>query len=214
MTLVRLGVVAVLLLTLAITAIVYPALPDQVPSHWNAAGEVDGYLPRLWGAAIVPLIMIPLTALFFLIPRIDPLRENYQKFQPYYEGFILVFALFFAIIQVQILLWGIGIEISPNIVIPPLFGALFIYIGFLLDHAEPNWFVGIRTPWTMSSGNVWKKTHALGGRLFKIAGIVSIVGVFFGPYALWFCLVPVLLVAGYTVVYSYIQFQRERRSTG
>ncbi|HII75581.1 MAG TPA: SdpI family protein [Methanolinea sp.] len=214
MTLVRLGVVAVVVLTLAITAIVYPALPDQVPSHWNAAGEVDGYLPRLWGAAIVPLIMIPLTALFFLIPRIDPLRENYRKFQPYYEGFILVFALFFAIIQVQILLWGIGIEISPNIVIPPLFGALFIYIGFLLDHAEPNWFVGIRTPWTMSSEKVWKKTHAMGGRLFKIAGIVSIVGVFFGSFALWFCLVPVLLVAGYTVVYSYIQFQRERISTG
>lgn len=214
MTLVRFGIVTVVVLTLAITAIVYPALPEQVPSHWNAAGEVDGYLPRLWGAAIVPLIMIPLTALFFLIPRIDPLRENYRKFHPYYEGFILVFALFFAIIQVQILLWGIGIEISPNIVIPPLFGALFIYIGFLLDHAEPNWFVGIRTPWTMSSGKVWKKTHDLGGKLFKIAGIVSIVGVFFGSYALWFCLVPVLLVAGYTVVYSYIQFQRERRSTG
>jgi len=213
MTPLRFGIVAVLILTLAITVVAYPTLPDQVPSHWNAAGEVDGYLPKLWGAAIVPLIMIPLTALLFLIPRIDPLRENYRKFKPYYEGFILVFALFFAIIQVQILLWGIGIEISPNIVIPPLFGALFIYIGFLLDHAEPNWFVGIRTPWTMSSENVWKKTHALGGRLFKIAGIVSIGGVFFGSNALWFCLVPVLLVAGYTVVYSYSQFQRERRST-
>jgi len=214
MTLIRYGILAVLLLTLAITTMVYPALPEQVPSHWNAAGEVDGYLPRLWGAAIVPLIVIPLTALFFLIPRIDPLRENYRKFRPYYEGFILVFALFFAIIQVQILLWGIGIEISPNIVIPPLFGTLFIYIGFLLDHAEPNWFVGIRTPWTLSSEKVWKETHALGGRLFKIAGIVSIAGVFFGSNALWFCLVPVLLVTGYTVGYSYIQFQGERRSTG
>ncbi len=214
MTPIRFGIVAVLVLTLAITAFVYPSLPDQIPSHWNAAGEVDGYLPAFWGAAIVPLIMISLTALFFFLPRIDPLRENYRRFHSYYEGFILVFAAFLGVIQVQILLWGIGIRISPNLVIPPLLGALFIYLGFLLDHAEPNWFVGIRTPWTMSSKTVWKKTHALAGRLFKIAGIVSIMGVFFGTYALWISLVTVLVVAGYTVVYSYLEFQNERRRTG
>jgi uncharacterized membrane protein len=214
MNLIRYGIVAVLLFTLGITALVYPALPDQVPSHWNAAGEVDGFLPTLWGVLIIPLLMVPFTALFFLLPRIDPLKENYRKFQPYYEGFILVFAVFLAIIQLQILLWGLGIQVSPNLVFPLLFGALFIYIGFLVEHAEQNWFMGIRTPWTLSSTQVWKKTHLLGARLFKIAGIISLFGVFFGTYALWFCLVPVLVVAGYTVVYSYIEYQRERRSTG
>jgi len=207
---IRCGVVAVLILTLAITALAYPALHDQVPSHWNAAGGVDGYLPTLWGVLIIPILMVPFTALFFLLPRLDPLKENYKKFQPYYEGFILVFAVFLAFIQLQILLWGLGIQVSPNLVFPIIFGTLFIYIGFLLEHAEQNWFVGIRTPWTMSSEQVWKKTHAIGGVLFKITGIVTLAGVFFGTYALWFCVVPVIIVAIYLVIYSYLEYQRER----
>jgi uncharacterized membrane protein len=210
MTPVRYGIAAIIILTLAITILAYPALPDQVPSHWNSTGEVDGYLPKLLGVLIIPLVMIPFTALFFLLPRIDPLKENYPKFQSYYEGFILIFAAFLFIIQLQILLWGLGYPISPTLIIPLIIGALFMYLGFLIEHAEPNWFVGIRTPWTLSSVRVWKKTHAIGGTLFKIAGIISIVGVLFGKYSLWFALVPVLAVSVYLVIYSYREYQKER----
>ena len=207
------GIIGVLLLTLAITILSYPALPEMIPSHWNTAGEVDGYLPKIWGVLIIPLLMVPLTALFFLLPRIDPLKENYRKFRPYYDGFILVFLVFFLLIQVQIILWGLGYQISPNLLIPPLTGALFIYIGFMVEHAEQNWFVGIRTPWTLSSERVWKKTHALGGTLFKIAGVIAIAGVFFGDYAFWFVLVPVLAIAVFTVAYSYYEYQKEMKDT-
>lgn len=210
---VRYGIIGVLLLTLAITVLSYPALPEMIPSHWNMAGEVDGYLPKIWGVLIIPLLMVPLTALFFLLPRIDPLKENYQKFRSYYDGFILVFLVFFLLVQVQIILWGLGYHISPNLLIPPLTGALFIYIGFLVEHAEQNWFVGIRTPWTLSSERVWKKTHALGGTLFKVAGVIAIAGVFFGDYAFWFILVPVLAVAVFTVAYSYYEYQKEMKDT-
>jgi uncharacterized membrane protein len=178
------------------------------------AGEVDGYLPKLWGLLFIPLLTILLTALFFILPRIDPLKANYEKFRPYYDGFILVFLVFFFAIQTQIILWGLGYQISPNLLIPVLTGALFIYLGFLIEHAEQNWFVGIRTPWTLSSQHVWKKTHILGGKLFKIAGIISIIGVFFGDYAFWFVLVPALAVAIITVVYSYIEYQKEMRTKG
>lgn len=211
MTRVRYGIVAIVILTLAITILVYPGLPDKIPSHWNSAGEVDGYLPKLWGVLIVPLLIIPFTALFFLLPRIDPLKKNYPKFQGYYEGFILVFAAFLFIIQLQILLWGLGYPISPTFLYPVILGALFIYLGFLIEHAEQNWFVGIRTPWTLSSERVWKKTHAIGGTLFKIAGIIAIAGVVFGKYSLWFALVPVLVVAVYTVIYSYLEYRKEDR---
>jgi uncharacterized membrane protein len=211
MNLIRYGIISVLILILAVTILAYPALPDMIPSHWNMAGEVDGYLPKLWGLLIIPLLTIPLTALFFLLPRIDPLKENYGKFRPYYDGFILVFLVFFLAIQMQIILWGLGYQISPNLLIPVLTGALFIYLGFLVEHAEQNWFVGIRTPWTLSSQHVWKKTHILGGKLFKIAGIISIIGVFSGDYAFWFIIVPALAVAIITVVYSYIEYQKEMR---
>ena len=210
MNLIRSGIGAVILLTLAVTILAYPGLPDQIPSHWNRAGEVDGDLPKFWGVLVIPVVMIAFTALFALIPRIDPLRANYQKFQMYYEGFILVFAVFLLLIQLQILLWGLGYPISPNLLLPLIMGALFIYLGFLIEHAEPNWFVGIRTPWTMSSERVWKKTHTLGGTLFKIAGILTMVGVVFGKYSLWFVLVPILVVSISLVIYSYLAFRKEK----
>ncbi len=209
---IRYGIILVIVLTLAITVLAYPALPDRIPSHWNINGEVDGYSSTLWGVLIVPLIMVSLTALLFLLPRIDPLRANYQKFRRYYDGFILVFAAFLFVIQLQILLSGLGYPVSPTLVYPVILGGLFIYLGFLIEHAEQNWFVGIRTPWTLSSEQVWKKTHARGGTLFKIAGIIAIAGVLFGRYSLWFVLVPVLVVSVYLVVYSYLEFQREKET--
>jgi uncharacterized membrane protein len=206
------AIIAVIILTFGFTIAVYPSAPDLVASHWNAAGEVNGYMSKFWGLFLVPFIMTGFVALLAFLPRIDPHKKNYEKFMGYYEGFILLFALFLMAIQVQIVLWSIGYQISPNITFPLLVGALFIYIGFLLGHAEQNWFVGIRTPWTLSSKTVWKKTHELGGKLFVIAGIISCLGIFAGVYALWFVLVPALAVAVITVAYSYYEFQKELKN--
>jgi uncharacterized membrane protein len=206
------AIIAVIILTFGFTIAVYPSAPDLVASHWNAAGEVNGYMSKFWGLFLVPFIMTGFVALLAFLPRIDPHKKNYEKFMGYYEGFILLFALFLMAIQVQIVLWSIGYQISPNITFPLLVGALFIYIGFLLGHAEQNWFVGIRTPWTLSSKTVWKKTHELGGKLFVIAGIISCLGIFAGVYALWFVLVPALVVAVITVAYSYYEFQKELKN--
>ena len=210
MKLIRPAIVLVLFLTAVITVVAYPVLPDVVASHWNAAGDLNGTMPKFWGLALIPVLMYGFCALFVVLPRIDPLRNNYQKFQDYYDGFILVFAVFFFFVQLQIILWGLGIHISPNLTLPVMIGILFIYIGFLIGHAEPNWFVGIRTPWTLSSDSVWKKTHQRGATLFKLAGVVSMIGILAGIYAWLFILIPAIAVALYTVVYSYIEFNKEQ----
>ena len=212
MNLIRVAVIAVLIITFAVTLAIYPAAPDQIASHWNADGQVDGYMSKFWGLFLIPFIMTGFVALLAVLPSIDPHKKNYEKFRDYYDGFILLFALFLLAIQVQIILWSIGYQISPNLTFPLLIGILFIYLGFLLDRAEQNWFVGIRTPWTMSSKTVWKKTHELGGKLFKIAGVISCSGIFAGVYALWFVLVPALAVAVITVVYSYFEYQKVLKS--
>jgi uncharacterized membrane protein len=211
MKLIRYAIFAFLILTFIITIAVYPTAPDRVVSHWNAAGQPDGYMSKFWGLGIIPLIMTACIALFVVIPRLDPLKKNYDKFRNYYEGFILLFVLFLLAIQVQIIVWSTGYHISPNLTLPVLIGILFIYIGFLTEHAEQNWFVGIRTPWTLSSRTVWKKTHELGGKLFKIAGIISFAGLLFQDLAIWFILVPVLAVAAFTIVYSYVEIQKENK---
>ena len=212
MKLIRAAIALVLILTAVMTLVAYPVMPTVVASHWNAAGELNGTMPKFWGLALIPLLMYGFCALFVVLPRIDPLRNNYQKFQDYYEGFILVFAAFFFFIQLQIILWGLGIHVSPNLTMPVMIGGLFVYIGFLMEHAEPNWFVGIRTPWTLSSDSVWKKTHQRAGTLFKLAGVVSMIGALAGIYASLFILVPVIAVALYTVVYSYTEFKKEQKS--
>jgi len=213
MKFIRLAIIVGLIFMFVMTIFFYPALPDRVVSHWNAAGQADGYISKFWGLGLIPLIMTACIALFTVIPRIDPLKMNYEKFRNYYEGFILLFILYLLAVQVQIILWSSGYQVSPNRTFPLLFGILFIYIGFLLEHAEQNWFVGIRTPWTLSSEAVWKKTHAIGGKLFKIAGIVSFVGLLFRDFAIWFILVPVLAVAVFTVAYSYFAFQKEKENS-
>lgn len=213
MKLVHLGIIAGLLITFIVTIAVYPLMPDMIPSHWNAAGQVNGYMSKFWGLFLVPFIMAGFVALLLVLPRIDPLKKNYDKFRGYYDGFILVFVVYLLVIQAQIILWSAGVRISPNLTFPILFGMLFIYLGFLVGHAEPNWFVGIRTPWTLSSDSVWKKTHLLGGKLFKIAGIICLFGALFQEYAIWFILVPVFLVSGYIIIYSYLEYQKELQVT-
>jgi uncharacterized membrane protein len=167
-------------------------------------------MSKFWGLGLIPLIMTACVALFAVIPRIDPLRKNYEKFRNYYEGFILMFVFFMLVIQVQIILWSSGYQVSPNLTLPVPVGIMFIYLGFLIEKAEQNWFVGIRTPWTLTSKTVWKETHELGGKLFKISGIICFAGLLFQDFAIWFIMVPVLATALVTVVYSYYAFQKEK----
>jgi len=199
------------LLSFVIGLYYYPQMPEQMASHWNARGQVDGYLSKFWGLFLMPVTLVGLALLFMAIPRIDPLRENIEKFRKYYDGFVILFMLFMVVVYVQTLLWNIGIRISLNAFLPIAAGIMFIGAGILVENARRNWFIGIRTPWTLSSDRVWDKTHSLGGKLLKIAGVIAIVGIFFHSYVVYFVLVPVLLVAVYTVVYSYLEYKREMK---
>jgi uncharacterized membrane protein len=212
MNLLRIAIIAGIILTLLVSLAAYPQLPDTVVSHWDANGVPDATTGKLAGIGLVPVLMVALVALLMFLPRIDPLRKNYAAFRDWYDGFILVFVVFLLVIQCQVILWSLGYPISMNLVMPVIVGLLFLYVGFFLDRVEPNWFAGIRTPWTLSSPTVWKKTHVFGGKLFKVAGIVSCVGALFPAFAMWFILVPAFGTALATVVYSYYAFRQEQES--
>lgn len=202
-------IVGIVLFSFVIGIYYCPQMPEQMASHWNAKGRVDGYLPKFWGLFLIPVTLVGLALLFMAIPRIDPLRENIEKFRKYYDGFVILFMIFMIFVHFQTILWNIGIEISPNAFLPIAAGLLFIGVGILCENTRRNWFIGIRTPWTLSSDKVWDKTHRVGGKLFKIAGVIAIVGIFFQRYAVYFVLIPALLVTAYTVVYSYFEYKKE-----
>jgi uncharacterized membrane protein len=205
-------IAGILVLTFAVSLIAWPSLPERMASHWGFSGEADGYLPKLWGLFLVPLLSAALALLFLVIPRIDPLRANIAEFRGAYDRFIIVFLLFLLYVQSFIILWNEGIRASIGQALPPAFGALFYEIGVLVGQAKPNWFIGIRTPWTLSSQKVWERTHALGGRLFRIAGVITLLGVLLPALAFLFILAPVLLVSVCLVVYSYREYRREETS--
>lgn len=205
-------VIVLILLSFILSIYFYSHMPEQMATHWNSQGEVNGYMPKLYGLFLMPLIITCIAILFLLIPKIDPLKENIETFSAYYNRFIIILILFFVVIQIQILLWNIGIQIRSNVLFPIGLGFLFYYGGILMENAKRNWFIGIRTPWTLSSDGVWKKTNRIGGKLFKIAGIIAIIGSFFQDYIIFFIIVPILSIAVFTIVYSYIEYQKELKA--
>lgn len=208
------AITGLVLLSFILSIYFYPQVPEKMATHWNSQGEVDGYMSKLWGLFFMPLVITGIVIMFLIIPKIDPKKENIAKFRKYYDRFIVILILFMIAVHLQILLWNAGIKISPNSVLPLGIGLLFYYIGILTENAERNWFIGIRTPWTLSSDRVWKKTNRIGGKLFKIAGMAAILGAFFPEYAIYFILVPIMVIAGLTVVYSYIEYQKEIKENG
>ena len=199
----------ILVMMFAASAAFYGQLPDQIPSHWNAAGEGNGYMPKFWGLFLMPLITGGVILLFLVIPKIDPLKSNIRKFMGYFDGMIVTMAGFMAYLHALIILFSLGYTFNMTQLLIPAMGLLFIYIGFLLGKVKKNWFVGIRTPWTMSSDKVWDKTHKLGGTLFKASGIITLFGLVFTGYEIWFMIIPVIASAMYLVVYSYFEYRKQ-----
>jgi uncharacterized membrane protein len=187
----------------------YPYLPALVASHWDAAGEVNGYMGKFWGVFLVPVIMLGMFGLYLVMPLIDPLKTNLKSFQKYYDGlWATIFAFMLYVFGLQ-LAWNLGARFDFGHALIPALAALWYFLGVVLGKVKRNWFMGIRTPWTLSSDVVWEKTHALGGQLFKIAAVISLAGLFLrGPLVVLALVVPVLVVSVVTVVYSYVIYRQ------
>ena len=205
------AIILIIALSVIVGVIFYPLLPDQMVSHWNAAGEVNGYMSRFWGVFLMPLISIILLGLFLLIPKIDPLKENIAKFRGDFDRFIVLIELFLFYIYILAISWNLGITFDMKTAILPAFAILFYYVGVMIGKAKRNYFIGIRTPWTLSSDEVWDKTHRLGRKLFKIAAILSLVGLLFPSIALWFVIIPILFAAIYSIIYSYFVWKKTKK---
>jgi uncharacterized membrane protein len=191
-------------------AVVYRRLPAQVPSHWNINGEVDGTSSPLTAILLMPAICTVIWLSPHILRKIDPLGASYSAFESTFQLFINAAVLFLAIVQVGVLGTAIGWDI-PLLRVTSIFtGLLFALIGNELGRVQPNWFVGIRTPWTLADPEVWRRTHRVGGRVMFIAGLLSTFAALLLPlqigfYALLAC---VLGAAVWSIVYSYLIWRR------
>jgi uncharacterized membrane protein len=118
---------------------------------------------RLVAVSIIPAVILVMTGLFTVLPKVDPRRENYAKFLSTYWLIANAVIVFMLIAHGMIIATGLGYSVKIDRLMPIGVGLLFIVLGNYLTRVEPNWFVGIRTPWTLSSDTVWRKTHRMGG---------------------------------------------------
>jgi uncharacterized membrane protein len=211
-TTIIISLIVILAATVA-SAVVYPRLPEMAASHWNSAGQVNGYLPRFWAAFLMPMASVGLLMLFLVIPSIDPLKANIAKFRNYYNGFVLVIVVFMLIIHGITLAWNLGYDrFNIGNAIVPAVGVIFIFAGIMMAKAKRNFFIGIRTPWTLSNDTVWDETHKLGSKMFIGAGIVSFLSAFFGEIGFWVMFIVIMIAAIVPIVYSYILWRNITKS--
>lgn len=201
---------AILAAMIAVTAVVYPHLPAVMTTHWGINGQPNGSMSRFWGAWMVPLLSVGVAALLWLTPSIDPRRQNYAAFRTIYNAFVVAVVAFLAYADFTTLAWNLGYRLPVGKTLAPALGAIFIAAGALLRKARPNWFVGIRTPWTLSSPAVWEKTHRLAAPAFMASGLITVLGVFWEPL-MWLGVALVLVAAVGVVVYSYFAYEAEQK---
>jgi uncharacterized membrane protein len=191
-----------------------PNTPDRVPTHWNIRGEVDG-----WGSKYINLFLIPSIALaayllMSFLPAIDPFRKNYEKFAKPYLYFKIFLAFFF--IYLEIFLLYASVRFNPpqgNLMFAIPFSLLLCFIGWILPQLKRNFFIGIKTPWSLVSDDNWKKTHVFGGKAFILAGVASLIASFFGGVASFIILIGGALIAAFSaVVYSYLIYRKEKNN--
>jgi uncharacterized membrane protein len=210
------SIISFLLIVVAIIAgaLVWNQLPDQMASHWDINDQVNGTMPKFWGVFMMPLVTLGMMILFLVVPNIDPLKANIAQFRETFNVFIVLIIAFMLYVHGLTLAWSLGFtNFKMSAAMLPFMGVLFIAIGFLLRKAKRNFFIGIRTPWTLSSDTVWNKTHQLGATLFVASGVLAIIGGFFGGMtAFWFLFVPLIGSTLFLVVYSYVLYRGETKT--
>lgn len=194
-------------IVVATAAWLYPSLPEQIPTHWNIHGEVDDYTAKPWGVWLLPLAALFTFGLMKVIPVISPKGYRTESFSDVYNIFTVTLVGFMSGVGLLVLLEASGRDMRFNEMMYAGLGLLFIVMGNFLGKVRKNFFLGIRTPWTLVSDEVWSRTHRLGGRVFVIIGILMFLGAFVQiPTA---ALTALIVVGAFIpVIYSYVLYRR------
>ncbi|WP_083270666.1 SdpI family protein [Bacillus marinisedimentorum] len=187
----------------------YPYLPDEIPTHWGVDNQPDDYSSKLTGVLIMPGVSILLYALFFALPHIDPQRDNYKKFKGSYDLIIRATITFMLLLHIATIAYSLGYPINIGLVVPIAVGLLFTLIGNYMPRFKHNYFIGVRTPWTLANSDVWQKTHRLSAKLFFAGGILMMLSAFLPePWQFITFITVAIAVSLGSMVASYVFYRK------
>lgn len=199
---ISLGAAGIALLPAAYAWIQLPP-GSQIPTHWNAAGQVDGYAGKAVGLLLIPAMILGLTALFVAIPRIDPKGDNILRSWKAYRIVWLGTLGVMLAVQFTVVATALGISLRIDSLIPAAVGLLLILIGSSMSKIRSNYMFGVRTPWTLTSELSWNKTHRLTGWLFIVMGVAMIAVALLNPGELWVWVMMAGIFGVLIVVFAY-----------
>ncbi|MFH1105781.1 MAG: DUF1648 domain-containing protein [Candidatus Aenigmatarchaeota archaeon] len=202
----------IIALSFALALYFYPSMPERMASHWDASGQVNGYMPKTYALLLMPAISLVMYGLFLIIPMIDPLRKNIKKFWGYYENLLTAIIGFMFYIFSATIAYNLGYGFSMNYLIIPALSVLFYYIGVVMEHARRNWSIGIRTPWTISDDRVWKKTHLAAGKVFKASAVMTLFALFPTGFGIFFAIAPIAIGALALTIYSFLLYRKYHKT--
>ena len=190
----------VILLPVLAGVILWEKLPDRMPGHWNAAGEIDGWSSKGFAVFGMPLIMLAMQWLCVVGTMADPKKDRHSG-----KILHLIFWLIPVISGVMHVLTyaaALGKEVRMEVVMPVFMGALFAVIGNYLPKCKQNYTIGIKLPWTLNSEENWNKTHRFAGRVWVVCGLALMLTGIFGAF--WNFLVVLAVMVFVPLVYSYM----------
>lgn len=210
----ELVLIAIILAPLIYIAAKWNAFPDTIPIHWNVKGEVDDYGSK-YHLLFFTGMNLGLYFLMIILPKIDPRKRNYDAFSGLYLKIRFVITLFMTVIGMLIALEAAGMNVHTERVIVVAVTLLFTLLGNYIVNVKPNFFIGVRTPWTLDNNEVWRKTHALAGRLWFWTGLTALLVSFFLPDNMLPVLMMVVIpmIAAIPVVYSFIIFKKLQKES-
>jgi immunity protein, SdpI family len=200
--------IAAILAVCALGLSLYPSLPARIPIHWNLDGAADAFGAKSWAVAMHVAVPVGVYLLLKLLPHISPQGFRMKSFEGTMDILVLAVTLALAAMSGVALLSAAGEPVVMATLRPLILGGLFVVIGNYLGKVRKNFFVGIRTPWTLASDEVWARTHRVGGWLFVLAGIAVIATVFVPERFVFVLLLSIGAAALISVAYSFVVYRK------
>ena len=207
----ELPIILIIIMMFAASIYFYPQLPDKIPIHWNFKGEIDGYSGKLSGAFLMPVMNIIMYGLFIFMPAIDPKKENYKLFESTYIYFRYLFHIFFLGIHGLIIAAALGYNVDTGRLVTLAVSLLLMLMGNVMGRLKHNYFVGIKTPWTLADEEVWRKTHRLGAILWTAGGLMGVIMSLLRQSMGWVFIAVIAVMTFIPIVYSYLIFSKLKK---
>lgn len=204
----ELPLILLLIVSFAISFYFYPMLPDRIPTHWNFKGEIDGYSGKTAGTFLMPILNLVIYVLFIFLPALDPKKENYKLFESTYRYFRYLFHIFFFGMQVLIITAALGYAVDTGRFVMLGISLLFMLMGNVMGRLKHNYFIGIKTPWTLANEEVWKRTHRLSAYLWTGFGLVGAIMAILKTNPVVIFLTILIIPTMVPLVYSYAIFKK------